>query len=162
MSHVFFALFPSQEHASDAIAAVLAQGVPEDHFSVLAHADAIQDTEELMIAETDGQAGVAGGAVLGALSGMLAMTVLAIPTGLIGVGTMAVAAMGATMGGALGALGAGLAGLSLPDKDLDRLLSRLEAGCVLVTVRVAKRTEVTQIVDVFHRHGAVEAHKHAF
>lgn len=161
MAHVLYALFPSRAQAEAAVAEVVDRGVPAEHLGVVLHQDQVREAEELAIAETDAREGLVDGALIGGLTGLLAMGVLVAPVGgLVGAGALASAALGLVAGGTYGALAAGLAGLGVPDRSIEPLLDRIGGGRVLVTTQVRHDDDEALVEGVFARHGALEERKH--
>jgi hypothetical protein len=162
MSKSCYALFPSAAQAADAIAAVKALGVDEDHLSIMVHTDPVEDAQELGLSETEAAPGVVRGALMGALAGVLGMSLVVLPFGLIGAGPLAAAATGTVGGGAWGALGAGLSGLGFARQGLEHLIDRMVQGQILVTITGAHRAEAEEIEEIFRRNRAVEVHVQSF
>lgn len=160
MSHVFYALFPSAEDASAAIAALEPLGFPKEDISFLVREGPVNDVEELHLNETDVRPGMADGALIGGIAGFLGVGLVGLPLGFVGAGPLALAALGAIAGGTWGALGAGLIGLGVPERSLEPLIEGLHHGRVLVTVTAARLDEEATIAELFRRHGAIEGYQH--
>jgi hypothetical protein len=162
MRHVIFALFPDVERARAAVADVRALGIGEERMNVVVHEDAL-NPDTLRVRESDAREGLASGAIIGALSGGLAVGAVALlgPIALVGAEVAVVVAAGVAAGGAYGALGATLVGSAMPDRALETWRAELKAGRVVLTVTTEAREDEQAIEEAFQRHGVLELRRQA-
>lgn len=154
------AIFTEEAHAERAIGELRAAGILSDRISVLRvrHEPADSDTDGP--AERGIRIGGIGGGILGALGGLGAATMIAVP----GVGLIAVAGAlaGALGGAAMGALAAGglgaLVELGLPASTARGYERRMRRGDLLLVVQAYSNAQIEAARAIFDRCGGEDAH----
>lgn len=171
-THNVVALFSSHDEAEAAVRALVDSGVDRADIGIVARdRKRGKDTGRETVAgfkekSTDGTTigeNIAGGAVFGALGGLLLeLAALAIP----GIGPIVAAGpLATTLAGAgFGALGGGIIGavkdMGVPDEEAHIYAESVKRGDTLVSVRTdgSKVDQVTQILD---QYGAVDVDERA-
>jgi uncharacterized membrane protein len=170
-THSVVALFATHDQAEAAIRALRDLGINRDDISLVARDKKGKPTGRETVAgtqerSTDGTSigeNIAGGAVFGALGGLLLeLAALAIP----GIGPIVAAGpLATTLAGAgFGALGGGIIGaikdMGVPDDEAHIYAESIRRGDTMVSVRT-DGTMIDRVMDVLNQHGAVDVDERA-
>jgi hypothetical protein len=135
---VFSATFRDPEPAHDAVDALLAAGIPAERISMLVS----NSTRKRFFPEQDGgltnniaAGAVAGGAVVGGLGVLAALTIGTGGAALLAAGPVAAALTGATSGVAVGSLLGGLVGAGFSQPVAEGIDDEIRVGALVVAVQ---------------------------
>ena len=161
MSVVITRIFDTYEHASQAVTALEAHGIPHSDISIVANnqsgtipASTGNTVDETNPAGTGAGTGATLGTVLGGGAGLLAgLGMLAIPGvgPVVAAGWLIATAVGAGVGAGAGGLLGSLVGAGVDEKDAHVYAEGVRRGGTLVTARVdeTQRTAVEGVMDSF-------------
>ena len=160
MSIVVTRIFDTYEHATQAVTALEAHGIPHSDISIIANNQAgtipagetAADTGE---AGTGAGTGATIGTVLGGGAGLLAgLGMLAIPGvgPVVAAGWLIATAVGAGVGAGAGGLLGSLVGAGVDETDAHVYAEGVRRGGTLVTARIdeGQRVAVSGVMDQFH------------
>lgn len=160
-THCVVALFASQQDAQRAVRAMRDAGVERSDISVVAREEGSAGDRKT-VKGTIGE-NIAGGAVFGALGGLLLeLAALAIP----GIGPIVAAGpLATTLAGAgIGAVGGGIVGaikeMGVPEREANLYAESIKRGDTLVSVST-DASKVDTLSKVLNAHGAVDVEDRA-
>lgn len=166
-TQLVLATFEQQQTAGEAVQALRARGIPEQHISLAVRHDSPEVSAREMAAldreaEATG-ADVAVGSAAGGLMGFIAGLALFSIPGLgpfLGVGVLASTLGGAAIGSAVGERVAHFIGLGLPEERAAHYRTALEAGHVVVAITAPDANTLMVAREVLTQHGAsaIDAH----
>jgi hypothetical protein len=152
MSGMIYGVFNTRGQAEQAIEAI-EDHVGHDGLNALVHEGHMRD-EDVQMGGTDALKGAITGALVVGCTAALIGGLLLIPANMsIGWTEFVFMAVGGTI---MGVTAGAVAGASEPRKELIAMARRLEEGKVLVTMATDEIPTAT-IVELFNKHGAVEA-----
>lgn len=166
MSTIVTRLFDTYEHATTAVNALEASGIPHANISLVAnnaddrYSSSIPRTDAPVSEETASGAGTGAtlGTVLGGGAGLLAgLGMLAIPGvgPVVAAGWLVATALGAGVGAAGGGLLGSLVGAGVSETDAHVYAEGVRRGGTLVTVK-AEDSQVAEVERVLDSHSAID------
>jgi hypothetical protein len=164
MHHEVFALLPTPEAATAALAELKARSESEvdGRCSIVVHRDCIEEEAgdpHIAHDERGLREGVRFGALVGALGSAATFAILEGPFRLVGAGPAVAALVGAGVGSAYGAIVGAIAGPAYGDTHFQKLASHLQKGKVLLSVNVEGLKCEHEVEAILKRHGAEVTHR---
>lgn len=152
--------FDTAEAASGALDALLEQGVPRDHISLLSHEKSRQVVGAHDVIDIEESAGerAGKGALMGGLAGLVVGLGAVLIPGvgpLLAFGPLATALVSAGVGATAGGLLGGLTDLGIPEYEAEFYLEGIRRGGTLVLVKIPEG-QGEAVAELLRARGAVD------
>lgn len=156
MQHALHVLFQTPGAAEAALREVKSLSLTDEELHLAVHKKQRVDGD-LLASEGDDRKGLLIGLIGGALAGALVGWAMVKPLGLLSLPLGSAVILFTFLGMAVGALGGGLSGAGLVNRNLQKLATAFRPGQTMVTAETDSLRTQDAVKEIFTRHGAIEA-----